>query len=156
MTNSSVLIKVDVGVCFIGLGAGVNLGAEQEEYERWHGGKIFGQRNEEGKMILDMVRASDLVLGNTIFSKSPEQTYTYKSGQNRMVLDYINTQRYFRQCYKLQSDSRQTCLTTASTAFNGLEDKQKRRTNRVHAKRINRWKLKTEKGEELSQKLGKS
>lgn len=107
-------------------------------------------------MILDMVRASDLVLGNTIFSKSPEQTYTYKSGQNRMVLDYINTQRYFRQCYKLQSDSRQTCLTTASTAFNGLEDKQKRRINRVHAKRINRWKLKTEKGEELSQKLGKS
>ena len=90
MTNSSMLIKVDVGVCFIGLGAVVNLGAEQE-YERWHGGKIFGQRNEEGKMILDMVRASDLVLGNTIFSKSPEQTYTYKSGQNGMVLDYINT-----------------------------------------------------------------
>ena len=35
-------------------------GAEQEEYERWHESKILGQRNEEGKIILDMVRASDL------------------------------------------------------------------------------------------------
>ena len=32
MTKSSMLIKVNVGVYFIGLGVGVNLGAEREEY----------------------------------------------------------------------------------------------------------------------------
>ena len=47
------------------------------------------QRNEEGKIILYMARASDLALVSTFFTKSPEQTYIYKSGQNRTMIDCI-------------------------------------------------------------------
>ena len=62
-------------------------GAEREEYERWHGCKTLRQTNEEGKMILDMAGASDLALVSTFFTKSSEQTYTYKSCPDRTVID---------------------------------------------------------------------
>ena len=45
-----------------------HVGAEREEYKRWHGGKTLGQRNEKRKMKLDMVRASNLALVNTFFT----------------------------------------------------------------------------------------
>ena len=58
------------------------VGTKREEYERQLEGKTLGQRNKEGKMILEVVRASNLALVNIFFTKSPEQTYTYKSRQN--------------------------------------------------------------------------
>ena len=70
----------------------VHVGAE-EEYGRWYGGETLGQKNDEGKMILDIVRASNLELVKTFFTKSPEQIFTNKSGQNRMVIDYITIRR---------------------------------------------------------------
>ena len=40
-------------------------------------------------MILGMVRASNLALMNIFLTESPEQTYTYKSGQSQRAIDYI-------------------------------------------------------------------
>ena len=44
-------------------------------------------------MILDMLRAINLTLVNKFFTESLEQTYTYKSGQNRTVIGYITISR---------------------------------------------------------------
>ena len=66
-----------------------HIGEKREEYDRWHGGKTLEQRNEERKMILGMVRASNLSLMNIFLTESPEQTYTYKSGQSQAAIDYI-------------------------------------------------------------------
>ena len=65
----------------------------EREYETWHEGKTIGQRNEEGKMILNMLRGIDLTLANKFFTESLEQTYTYKSGQNQTVIGYITISR---------------------------------------------------------------
>ena len=56
---------------------------DRQGYERWHGGKSHRNINEEGKRILDFVRASDLVLVNTFFVQSDVQSYTFGSGQTK-------------------------------------------------------------------------
>lgn len=43
----------------------VHVGAE-EEYGRWYGGETLGQKNDEGKMILDMVRGQQPGTGENI------------------------------------------------------------------------------------------
>lgn len=43
----------------------VHVGAE-EEHGRWYGGETLGQKNDEGKMILDMVRGQQPGTGENI------------------------------------------------------------------------------------------
>lgn len=55
-----------------------------------------------------------------------------------MVIDYItNTQRYFRESCKLQSDSRRNRHTTALTACNELDDNQEKK-NKVNTFKENK------------------
>ena len=122
----------------------------EREYETWHEGKTIGQRNEEGKMILNMLRAIDLTLANKFFTESLEQTYTYKSGQNRTVIDYITISRDILDnvvnCKVIPSKP----VATKPTC-NGLGDKQEKK--KTCSQRINWWNLKTDKGKEIGQEL---
>ena len=70
-----------------------HVGTERDEYERWHGGKTRGRINDEGETIVDFMRASDLALVNTFFTQRDEHTYTFKSGPNQTVIDYITVRR---------------------------------------------------------------
>ena len=127
--------------------------AKREQNERWHGGRTLGQRNEERKMILDMVRAKNLALVYAFLTISPEQTYTYKRSQNKTVIKYIAIRRdilgYIVNCKVIPSES-----VAPQHRMLVMDSKisKKRRIKRIRAKRMNWWKLKTEKGEELKQK----
>lgn len=115
-----------------------HVGAEREEYERWHEGKTLGQRNEERKMELDMVRANDVALVNKFFTKSSEQTYKYKSGQNGTVIDYIALRRDI-------SGNVVNCKVILGGPVTrhhrllvmGLKISKKRRVKRIRGKRTN-------------------
>jgi len=69
------------------------VGVERDGFERWNGGKTPGNINAEGERILNYARECDLALVNTFFTKSDAQTYTFKSGLNQIVIDYIGIRR---------------------------------------------------------------
>ena len=57
------------------------------------GGKGYGQRNREGKNILESTESLDLALVNTFFNKTEEHLNNYKSGGNSSQIDFIMTRR---------------------------------------------------------------
>ena len=56
-------------------------------------GKRYGQRNREGKKILESMESLNLALMNTFFNKNEEHLITYKSGGNSSQIDFIMTRR---------------------------------------------------------------
>ncbi|XP_046862565.1 uncharacterized protein LOC124456072 [Xenia sp. Carnegie-2017] len=70
-----------------------HIGERVEGFERWHGGKSIGRRNEEGDKILDYARSKDLAVVNTFFTQRDGNTYTYKSGLSQTVIDFIMIRR---------------------------------------------------------------
>ena len=105
-------------------------------------------------MILDTVRASDLVLVNKFFTKSLEQTYTYKRGQNRTKIEYMAIRRdILGNVVNCKVIPGKPITTQHRLLVMDLKISKKRKIKKICAKRINWWKLKTEKGEELRQKL---
>lgn len=71
------------------VGGYLNVGKERGVFERWHGGKSVGRRNEEGERIVKMTRTHDLALTNTFFTHKEDRLITYRSGSNRTITDYI-------------------------------------------------------------------
>lgn len=55
--------------------------------------KTVGVVNEKGEKITDMVRINDLAIVNTLFTKTDEKTYTFKSRTNKIVIDYKTVRR---------------------------------------------------------------
>ena len=73
------------------LGGDLNghVGEDKDGFEGVHGGKGYGNRNEEGEMILEFAVAHGLVVMNTCFEKEISKKVTYESGDCRTVVDYI-------------------------------------------------------------------
>ncbi|XP_046988751.1 uncharacterized protein LOC124594424 [Schistocerca americana] len=66
-----------------------HVGGRKGGEERWHGGWGYGERNEEGKKIVEFEVAFDLVITNTYFQRKREKLITYRSGENKSQIDYI-------------------------------------------------------------------
>lgn len=66
-----------------------HVGEGTDGYEGVHGGKGFGNRNEEGDMILEFAMAHSLVVMNTCFEKEIAKKVTYESGECKTVVDYM-------------------------------------------------------------------
>ena len=49
-----------------------------------HGGKGVGQPNEEGRRILNMAEAANMIILNTCFDKKKEHRFTYESGNRKI------------------------------------------------------------------------
>ena len=49
----------------------------------------MGERNEEGKMVLELADATGLVLANTLFKREKRRLITYRSGLNETMVDYM-------------------------------------------------------------------
>lgn len=123
-------------------------GYREEGYERWHGGKTRGQRNEEAEKILNFNRSNDLALVNTFLTKSDEQTYTFKSGPNPTVTDYITVRRGSlggaKNCKVIAGEP---VAPQRRLLVTDLNIKKRRRIRRTRPRRINWWKLKEQEGE---------
>ncbi|KAJ0970135.1 hypothetical protein J5N97_023012 [Dioscorea zingiberensis] len=78
---------------FIGGDLNGHVGRLSDGYEQVHGGYGYGNRNEEGKSILDFALAHDLVLTNTCFKKRESHLITFKNGGNCSQIDFLVTRR---------------------------------------------------------------
>ena len=66
-----------------------HVGKESEGFEEVHGGHRYGNRNREGRSILEMAQRRELVVCNTWYRKKGEQIITYSSGGRSSQTDYI-------------------------------------------------------------------
>ena len=58
-------------------------------YEGFHRGHGFEERNEDGEAILDFAMAYDIFLANTFFKKREEHVINYKSGLSKTQIDFL-------------------------------------------------------------------
>ena len=64
-----------------------HVGRDKTGFERVHGGRGMGDRNQEGGSILDFGSAFDLAILNTFFTKKSHRTY--RSGGNESQIDFL-------------------------------------------------------------------
>ena len=96
-----VLLEIPQGeMVFIGGDLNGHVGRDGDGYIGVHGGHGFGNRNEEGKDILEFSVAYDLMVTNTFFKKREEHLVTYKSGSSRTQIDFFLTRKRDRLACK--------------------------------------------------------
>ena len=66
-----------------------HLGEKSDGYEGVHDGFGFGQRNDEGTMVLETADAMQMLICNTMFMKEERKRVTYCSGEKRSMVDYV-------------------------------------------------------------------
>ena len=66
-----------------------HVGEEIEGFQGVHGGNGIGQRNAEGRMLLEFCDERELCVANTWFKKTDERKITFKSGNNESEIDFI-------------------------------------------------------------------
>ena len=83
--------KTEGGRTLIVCGDDLNghVGKESEGFEEVDGGHGYGNRNREGRSILEMAQRRELVVCNTWYRKKEEHIITYSSGGRSSQIDYI-------------------------------------------------------------------
>ena len=98
----------------LAIGGGLNghVGVATDGFEDVHGGRGYGDRNEEGQAILEFAAAKELAVVNTWFQKREQHLVTYESGGRRTQIDYFLTRKHKRKdvlnCKVVPSDSELT------------------------------------------------
>ena len=64
-----------------------HVGRNADGYEGVHGGFGYGDRNDEGRRLLELADAHGMVVGNTLFTRSLERSITYRSAGNESMSD---------------------------------------------------------------------
>ena len=62
---------------------------QSEGYEDVHGGNGIGERNVEGKMLLEFCDEKELCVANTWFRKREKRKVTYSAGGNELEIDFV-------------------------------------------------------------------
>ena len=70
-----------------------HVGVDSQCFEGIHGGFGFGERNNEGRRLLDFAAAHGLAICNTFFRKQLSHLVTYESGDSRSQIDFILTRQ---------------------------------------------------------------
>ena len=65
-----------------------HVGEEIEGFEGVHGGNGKGQRNAEGRMLLEFCDERELCVANTWFKKTDKRKITFKSGNNESLQNW--------------------------------------------------------------------
>ena len=65
------------------------VGKRIEGYEDVHGGNGIGERNVEGKMLLEFCDEKELCVANTWFRKGEKRKVTYSAGENESEIDFV-------------------------------------------------------------------
>ncbi|XP_008486018.1 craniofacial development protein 2-like, partial [Diaphorina citri] len=124
-----------------------HVGGRENDEESVHGGWAFGERNEEGGMIVEHARAFDLKILNTCFQKEDRHLITYKSGGNESQIDYILCRRKhhkeIRNCKVINGESitsQHRLLVVDVTVKEEVKVKHRRK----YEQKIKWWRLKEE------------
>lgn len=133
-----------------------HVGQDRGVFERWHGGKTLGPRNEDGERILKMAQTYDMALVNTFFMQEKEKMITYKSGGHETVIDYINVRRgqlgRVRNCKVIPGEAVATQHRLLVCDIDVPRIKKKVRKRR---RKIKWWKLREEEGRRYLEGVGK-
>ena len=108
-----------------------HVGEEIEGFKGVHSGYGIGQRNAEGRMLLEFCDERELCVANTWFKKTDKRKITFKSGNNESEIDFIlvsKENRKFVKDVKVIPWELQHRLLVA--------DVDKRKLNKVIKKRI--------------------
>ena len=81
------------GICFVLGDFNGHVGRSSLGNDRIHGGFGRGERNRDGKRILEFADSLDMVVGNTFFKKDDEKLITNESGNCATVIDYAVVQK---------------------------------------------------------------
>lgn len=73
---------------FIGADLNGHVGTQNRGDKRWHGGRGYGARNEQGHEIVRFAKAHGMAILNTFFKKHPRHLVTYSSGGRESQIDY--------------------------------------------------------------------
>ena len=82
---------------FIGGDLNGHVGTTNLGFEVVHGIFGFGNRNQEGKDILDFDVAYDLLVANTLFGKRLSHLVTFRSAKHSSQIDFVLTRRIERR-----------------------------------------------------------
>ena len=82
---------------FIGGDLNGHVGTTNTGFEGVHGGFGLGDRNQEGRDILDFAVAYDLLVANTLFKKRLSHLVTFSSAQHTSQIDFVLTRRMDRR-----------------------------------------------------------
>ena len=66
-----------------------HVGKQIEGYEDVHGGNGIGERNVEGKLLLEFCDEKELCVANTWFRKRKKRKVTYSTGENGTETDFL-------------------------------------------------------------------
>nr|XP_016457286.1 PREDICTED: craniofacial development protein 2-like [Nicotiana tabacum] len=78
---------------FIGGDFNGRIGSAAGSYGKVHGGFGLGDKNGGGTSLLDLARAFELVIANSIFPKREEHLVTFQSAAGRTQIDYLLLRR---------------------------------------------------------------
>ena len=86
-----------------------HVGKRADGFEGVHGGNGFGERNLEGRRLLEFCDEKELCVANTWFKKRDQTKVTFRSGENETEIDYIivgkGNGRYLKDVKYLQQYS---------------------------------------------------
>ena len=124
-----------------------HIGEKRTGFEEVHGGHALGRRNTEGERILEFAVANDLVIGNSVFKKSPRHMVTYQvesaSTQVSTQVDYILYRRSFRkQVTNVKVIRNEECATEHKLVVGDFKVCAPHQRKRVFVPRLKLWKLK--------------
>ncbi|EPB74439.1 hypothetical protein ANCCEY_06449 [Ancylostoma ceylanicum] len=71
-----------------------HVGQDRRGFERMHGGRGFGSRNQDGERIMEVAEAHDLTIKSTFFTKRESQKVTYSSGGRKSETDHVLVQKW--------------------------------------------------------------
>ena len=118
-----------------------HVGKQVEGFQGVHGGNGIGERNEEGRLLLEFCDEKELCVANTWFRKKEQSKVTYRSGGNETEIDFIvigkHNRKYIRDV-KMISGELQHGLVVADIEKRRL----KKRISKPKITRRRVWKLK--------------
>lgn len=131
-----------VGELVLGMGDfNGHVGKRIDGYEGVHGGNGIGERNVEGRMLLEFCDEKELCVANTWFKKGEKRKVTYSAGGNETEIDFVlvgKESRKYLKNVKVIPGELQHRLVVADLA----KKKVKKVVRRKAVERRKTWKLK--------------
>ncbi|GKF38235.1 retrovirus-related pol polyprotein LINE-1, partial [Tanacetum coccineum] len=103
-------------------------GAAADGYEGVHGGYGFGDRNEEGRAILEFATTHDMVVANSFFRKSEAHLITFHRRRRRRREATGRPRILWKN---LKGEAVETFRATVSEKLSALEDMYARNANQM-------------------------
>ena len=74
-----------------------HVGWHIDGFDGVHGGYGFGQRNLQGRILLEFCLVKELCVSDTWLKREEKRTVTFRMGENETEIDFVLTKKEHRQ-----------------------------------------------------------